>query len=153
MSLITGEITREGPILLVGLGVSRNRARKLTEAGFAVPALLPFRVLLDTGSNVSAFAPTAFPRLGLKTPFGRIAIRTPSTRRGQPCLCDWYDVSLTLASGMTTKYLPSIQAIASEDFDESEEVQGILGRDVLDRCTFYYHGLDKQFTLAFIPDA
>jgi hypothetical protein len=148
MSLITGQITRHGALLPVLVGVSQNRADKLTQAGFPVPQPLPFRAQLDTGSEVTVFAATMFPRLGLQ-PFGRIPIRTPSTRRDEPCLCDWYDVGVTLVSGSTTLFLPSVHAIASDDFDESEEVQALIGRDILDLCAFCYYGPHQEFTLAF----
>jgi hypothetical protein len=45
--------------------------------------------------------------------------------------------------------VPTLQVIASDDFQPDEEVQGIIGRDVLDHCVFQYLGPEQKFTLSF----
>jgi hypothetical protein len=149
MSLVTGEITDDGPLIDVLVGVSKNRRQALERVGHPVPANMPVRAILDTGSHGTGFLPTLFAFLDI-TPFGTIPVRTPTTKPGQPCICDLYDVSVTLLSGMTPTVLPSIHAIASEDFDKEEgSVQALIGRDILGRCVFTYYGPHRTFSLAF----
>ena len=92
--------------------------------------------------------PEAFDRLGIE-PFAVISIRTPSTRRGEPHRCDQFDVSISLVANANTFVIPSVHAIASDDFSPAEQVHAIIGRDILDRCVFEYFGPHKQFRLCF----
>lgn len=148
MSIVTGAITKDGAVIVVLVGVSRNRQQVLERSGFAIPAKAAVRAQLDTGSAVTAFMPEVFRSLGIK-PFDNIAIRTPSTTPEAPCHCDLYDVSIVLVSGDRELVFPSVHAIGSEDFVEEEEVQAIIGRDILQLCVFNYYGPDQRFELAF----
>ena len=148
MPIITGEIVRDGAIIDVLIGVSGNRQSRLLSVGFRVPATIPVRAVIDTGSHLTGLMPSVFRALEIQ-PFRYLPIRTPSTKPDSPHWCDQYDVSLTLVSGEVLKYLPSVHAIASEDFDEEEGVQALIGRDVLDLCVFSYYGPHQKFSLAF----
>jgi hypothetical protein len=148
MSIVTGKITAGGAVVDVLVGVSKNREAVLKSAGFPVPAKIALRAEIDTGSAVTGLIPEAFQQLGVE-PFRRILIRTPSTRRGAPCKCDQYDISLTLVAGMAQVIIPSVHAIASEDFGPEEDIQALIGRDVLQHCVFNYYGQHGEFALAF----
>jgi heterotetrameric sarcosine oxidase gamma subunit len=88
----------------------------------------------DSGAELWQALLEAGSELGIQ-PFGNIPVRTPSTKPGKPFWCDQFDVSVTLLSGDRQVCIPSVHAIASDDFDEEEEgVQAIIGRDILDRC-------------------
>ena len=148
MSLVSGRISSEGAIVVVLVGVSRNRQALLEKHGFPVPAKIHVNAQLDIGSFATAFLPSVFESLGIQ-PFGIIPVRTPSTKPGQPCPCDQFDVSVTFLSGMTPITISSVHAIASDDFDSHEDgVHAILGRDILDRCTLNYCGPERTFQLA-----
>jgi hypothetical protein len=147
MPLVAGTIDQDGAVVGVLVSVSNNRRRRLESVGFAVPGAVPLRLQIDTGSFVTALMPQVFQQLEL-SPFDVIPVRTPSTRPGHPHLADQYDVSLTMISGMTTLSIPSVFVIASDDFDV-EGVQGIIGRDILDRCNLMYLGPEHRFELAF----
>jgi hypothetical protein len=58
-------------------------------------------------------------------------------------------VSLHLVSGMTVRTVPSVHVIAGAGYDLQGGVNGILGRDVLDRCHFTYLGPERRFQLGF----
>jgi hypothetical protein len=147
MSLVSGHITREGAIVVVLVGVSKNRQTVLEKHRLPVPQRIPVNAQLDTGSFASGFLPTVFQSLGIK-PIGIVSVRTPSTKPGQPFPCDEYDVSVTFLAGITPVTIPSVHAIASDDFDTHEDgVHAILGRDILDRCTLSYCGPDRTFQL------
>jgi hypothetical protein len=148
MSLVSGRITKDGAIVVVLVGVSKNRQALLEKHGFPIPKQIPVNAQLDIGSFATAFLPTVFTSLGVM-PFGVIPVRTPSTKPGQPCLCDQFDVSVTFLSGMTPITVSSVHAIASDDFDRHVDgVNAILGRDILDKCILNYCGPDRIFQLA-----
>jgi hypothetical protein len=149
MPLITGEIHHnDGAVIVVCVGVSRNRKAILEKVGFRVPPPVPISAQIDTGSAVTAFMPNVFQSLEIPT-FRPIALRTPSTTPDDPGEFNQYDVSVELVSGDTLCTLYDIHAIASEDFSPDEAIQGLLGRDVLRRCTFFYFGPDQRFQLSF----
>ena len=136
MSLVSGEIDpRDGAAIDVLIGVSKNRKARLVAAGLAVPSRVALRLQLDTGSTLTAFPSHVFQSRGI-TRFRTVPVSTPSTLPGKPHIADQYDVSLALVSSMKRYVIESIHAIAAEDFHPSEGVQGIIGRDVLQRCVF-----------------
>lgn len=148
MPLVSGAITEHGAVIGVQVGVSESRRRLLVKHGMPVPSPVTVFAQIDTGAFATLFTPEIFGRLGAP-PFRTISVRTPSTKRGEPCQCDQYDVSVTLASGDLTEYFPSVHAIAAEDFDSEEEIQALIGRDVLARCNFFYLGRERRFQIGF----
>jgi hypothetical protein len=148
MPIITGEITWHGAIVCVLVGVGENRRKLLEKVGFPIPQPVQLRAEIDTGSAVTGTMHDVFRQLGLE-PFKRIRVRTPSTTPENPALCDQYDVSISFISGTTKYTIPSVHAIASDDFQPSDEGQGIIGRDVLNSCHFQYFGPQRVFQLGF----
>jgi hypothetical protein len=148
MPIITGDITNDGAIIVVQVGVSHRKQALLEKAGFKVPPAETARAQLDTGAAMSGFMSRVFSALDLR-PFTQRPVRTPSTTPDNPHMCDWYDVSVTLVSGMTRHVLPSVLVIASDDFGQDEEVQAIIGRDILNRCNLQYWGPTRKFQLSF----
>ncbi len=148
MPIVTGQITRAGAVIDLLVGVSQNRQRRLESMSCEVPATIPVRAVIDTGSFITGFMPAIFDSLAI-TPFDTTLVVTPSTEPDKPFECGLYDVSITLVSGTTLEYLPSVHVIASADFHQKEEIQGLIGRDILDRCVFSYYGPSKMFSLAF----
>src|SRR5262245_44317441 len=129
MPIVSGEITKEGAIIDVMVGGSKARRSALQRLELPVPPRMAVRVQLDTGSFATGFMPEVFETLGIQ-PIDRVAIRTPSTRRGESCLVDQFDVNLAIVSG-TDQYTIGVWAIASEHFEQGYEVQAIIGRDLL----------------------
>ncbi|HVS36164.1 MAG TPA: hypothetical protein VMS17_11335 [Gemmataceae bacterium] len=147
MPSIAGFIDWDGAIVAVRVGVSQNRRERLKSVGFTIPAEIPLRLQLDTGSHLTGFPRTVFKALEI-TPFDEIPISTPSTKPGEACKAFLFDVSLTLAApDGHTRTFASVHAIASDDFNAN--VNSILGRNVLDECDFFWRGPDKTFYLEF----
>lgn len=147
MPMISGPITQDGAVISILVGVSENRRQRLINAGFSMPPSIPVLAVIDTGSFATGVRPEIFRTLGVES-LDSIPVLTPSTKHDAPHLCDWYHVSLTLASDMTHKYLPSIFAIAREGFGE-HGIQALIGRDVLNHCVFSYFGPHATFELSF----
>ena len=153
MALLTGEITRDGAVVGLLIEVSHRFRQTLVREGKPVPPPQTVRAVIDTGSNATGFVASVLRPLGIK-PVGRVPILTPSTTPNAPHFVDRYEVSLTLVSGEgSTLVIPSVFVVAPEEFDHTEDIQGLIGRDLLNRCVFEYWGPEKSFRLAFIPNA
>lgn len=147
MPVIAGLIDWDGAVVPVRVGVSQNRREKLMRVGFPVPPEIALQLQLDTGSHLTGFPTAVFRTLEIP-PFDEIPISTPSTKPGEVCKASQFDISLTLtAPDGLTRVFPSVHIIASDDF--SGQVNGILGRDVLDNCDFWWRGTEKTFRLEF----
>jgi hypothetical protein len=148
MPLISGPITAHGAI--VDLFISESQARKDLLAKLGMPSSEPVhaRALIDTGATVSGFAPRLFRLLGMD-PLGKIGIITPSTPADKPFECDQYHVGLSLEAGGRTHFLADFHVIATDSWHPEEGFEGLIGRDILQRCFFQYIGQDRRFTLAF----
>jgi len=119
--------------------VSANRRKRLESVGLPVPPPVSLRAQIDTGSSITGMMPTVFTALEIPW-FKHGEVRTPSTTPDKPHECAFYNVSLSFVSGMQQYTFQSVEVIACDDFQREEEVQGIIGRDVLDHCVFQYFG-------------
>jgi hypothetical protein len=146
---MSGSITDNGAVIDVFVGVGRARRAFLERRHFLIPPKIRLRAQLDTGSAVTGFTPAVFAQLG--TPrIDVVPIRTPSTTPGSPHYAPMYEVTLSLVSGIDLTDL-TVYAVACADFDRDPEgdVHGIIGRDVLDRCTLFYLGREAAFQFAW----
>lgn len=103
------------------------------------------RAIVDTGAGATGVARHLLRTFSLPSQGSKI-IRSPV---GPPQIADLYWVSLALASGGTVIAFGEALVLAADCFDEGEEYQALIGRDVLDHCIFQYLGPDKTFTFAF----
>jgi hypothetical protein len=146
MPYVTGSILPGGVIIDVVIGVSEGRQKVLANVGFPVPARKTIRAVIDTGSGVSGIDPRVLQALDLK-PVGDMQINTPSTSH-TPHPCGEYLVSLSLLQSNQELHLPTFSVIDAV-FQPDENIQALLGRDVLDHCLFIYDGQRQAFALAF----
>jgi predicted aspartyl protease len=128
-----------GPLLEVRLAVSHAAEQALIAAGSPVPKPIVIPMLIDTGASHSLIQSGLAQQLGLN-PVSTVAIATPSS---QNVMCDVYAVRLILP--------PNIQAelTAVEAPLQGENIQGLIGRDVLSQAVLVYIGYQNQFTLSF----
>jgi hypothetical protein len=147
MPIVSGKITPGGAVIDVLIGVSQTRRQLLLRKQFPVPSTVHVRALIDTGASVSGFAPRVFTALDL-TPVAKQFVLTPSTKSNEPCLCDFYDVSLSVVAGGQAHPFPNCRVMAADCWLAGEGFEALIGRDILNRCTFLYIGQDAAFTLA-----
>lgn len=148
MPLIEDNITSEGAVITVLLGVSQSREAVLRRAGFPVPAQVPLRLLIDSGSFATGVPLEALRSLEIEE-IDQIPVGTLSTRKDEPHMANLFDVSLQLLSGVSTRTIPSVHVIAGAGYDLQGGVNGILGRDILDHCHFMYLGPERRIQLGF----
>ncbi len=144
MPHIARQISANGPILDVVIGVSKPRMAALNQAGFPAPSPLPVRALIDTGATCSAIDPFVLNTLGL-SPTGSTQVLTPSTGT-TPHVCNLYDVAVYLAHPEYTYEFASVPV--TETVLANQGFHALLGRDILGKCLFVYDGVTGIFTLA-----
>lgn len=148
MPIVTGTIDHHGPVIDVLVAVSKARRGLLLRNQMSVPEPVPVRVLIDTGSSHTLFSPQIFHRLGL-TPVGKEMLLTPSTPADQPHPCDVYFVSLFVVANGFPHEFGDRRVVGADCFGPRDDLQGLIGRDMLARCNMWYLGRDRAFTLNF----
>jgi hypothetical protein len=145
-----GRISPAGAVIDVLVGVSPRREQLLLKHMFKVPDPVAVRAQIDTGANVSGFAGRVFAALDV-TPVTKLAVITPAARDAAPQEFDAYDVTLYLVSDGIPRHFVETQVIASYGWHPTAEdgVEGVVGRDVLNRCHFMYYGVEGTFTIGF----
>ncbi|WP_377779190.1 aspartyl protease family protein [Paraburkholderia dipogonis] len=122
------------------------RQLALQAAGQPAPPTTNGVFLIDTGASNTNVDPTLLAPLQLQ-PTGSIQVHTPSTN-GAPVVCNQYDVELAIGSPngppFTIAALPVTEASLI-----TQGIAGLLGRDVLSRCTLIYNGVLQMYTLCY----
>jgi hypothetical protein len=148
MPLLTGPLANGGAVIDVFVAVGESRAALLRKHGFPVPPPVPVRALVDTGSHLTGFAVQVFRSLDIQ-PYWATAILTPSTQPASPHPCDIYIASLSFLVGGIAHPIFEGNVLATDGFRPDEDVQGLIGLDILAACQFNLVGPLKAFTLAF----
>lgn len=146
MSICRLSTSPKGPLIDVIVGVSSHHAAALQVAGHDVPTPVRLIGLIDTGASRSVVDPTLLAPLHL-TPSGLIEVRTPSTGASTHA-CPEYDVSITLAAGLQPFWSTSAIPVL-ESHLPFNEVNALVGRDILSRGTLICDGPSESLILGF----
>lgn len=146
MPCINLPIQSGGPLVQVYIGVSVPRQKALTAASLPIPSAVSGTFLIDTGASCTCVDPTLIAALGIP-PTGSIPIQTPSTQ-GTPCHCNQYDVMLFIPDSAQAGHLVEAMPIIETPLS-NQGIDGLIGRDVLDRCVLIYNGSNNQYTLTY----
>src|SRR3989338_4791731 len=125
-----------GPVCRIRVGISSTAQEVLSQRAEAISSPVEITALIDTGAAGTCINPDIVRTLGLVSR-GVTQIATPSTRAH---LCNIYDVSLHLPNGVT---VPTIGVI--ETPLEGQNIQCLIGRDVLAHGTLIYIGYANTF--------
>lgn len=148
MPSINGVLGPTGPMLTMLIGVSAPRAGALEAAGLVPPPFVTGTFLVDTGASGTCVDPGFVASLGL-VPTGSVPMMTPSTA-GVPVQCNQFDVAIYLpdsGQGGGGFYIGALPVL--ETSFAGQGIDGLIGRDIIDRCTFIYNGSAGIFTLAY----
>jgi predicted aspartyl protease len=128
-----------GPLveMRIWVGTPVENAIKKSEA--KLPEAVPVKAMIDTGATGSVVHPEIAKNLGLM-PVGVVYINTPSSEN---IPCYQYMVRLIFPNNVI------VEAIAVEAPLKGQQIQCLVGRDVLAHGVFVYTGYINQFTLSF----
>jgi len=148
MPVVSQDLSDQGAVIDLLVGVSAPRREKLERVGFAVPEPVRVRALIDTGSHATGFDPSVFHALDI-TSVGYFRVRTASTGEA-PHVAEQFQVSLSLVHDHSAlKVHHSDLLVFASNFTDAGDVKGLIGRDVLKGCLFVYDGERGCFTFAF----
>ena len=97
--------------------------------------------MIDTGSAVTVLSSSIIQALGLES-FGRTDIFTPSSDSQHSARS--YVVDITLPNGEALHDIIAVEALL-----DGQNIQALIGRDVLLHGLLIYVGYMDQFTLSF----
>jgi hypothetical protein len=131
-------------VVTVWVGWDHDTSAPLWEKGLQTPATIPVPMLIDTGATISSISHEAIQALGL-VPRDTIQLRTASNSptESRPL----YHVAMYLSdqdSSSTHRLVTVVEYPALSD-----GVQGLLGWDVLQHCTFLHSKETRLFSLEF----
>lgn len=107
-----------------------------------MPPALQVRALVDTGASGTSVNPAVVQRLGL-LPVGTVPVSTPTTQT--PVICNVVAIDVFFMSSKVT-----ISGIfATETPLGGQNIQMLVGRDILKHGVLIYTGYANQFTLSF----
>jgi hypothetical protein len=145
MPTITVSAGPAGPLLSVAIGCSFPRTQVLLANNQPVPTVGSGQFLVDTGASMTCVDPDVIAHLNLPL-IGSIMIATPSTN-GVPVACEQYDASVLIpgASVRDNFVIPAIPILATKL--KPQGIEGLLGRDIIDRCLLVYNGPARILSL------
>ncbi len=128
-----------GPVIEVLIAPVQLRADDLV----AHPVAHAVRVLamIDTGASVTAIGASVVQALALQG-FGTVPVTTAATAR--PASMRRFKVSVTFADGVRVVPSEVVEAPLAGD-----QVQCLIGRDILSAALLLYDGRASEFTLDF----
>lgn len=132
------DLLGDGPLIEVEFAVVRTAARALVDAGETVPQPVKATALIDTGASGTAVQAGLLGPLGLH-PVGQTSVTTPTD---QTVPCPVYTVLLGMPNG-------AVEITVIEAPLQGQNIQALIGRDVLQYGIFIYQGPSSQFTLSF----
>jgi hypothetical protein len=146
MPIISFQAQADGPIVSAAVGVSIPRRKLLIDHGLVVPDMVVGTFLVDTGATVTAVAPDLIASLGLPH-IGAVSVHTPSTGATSVAI-DQYDASFIIPGNAPdgTLVIGAIPILATHF--RSQGIDGLIGRDILNRCMLVYNGTTGAVSLA-----
>lgn len=146
MPSIIAPLTHDGAIVEVLVGISHPRAMMLQARQQSVPEPLRLRLLIDTGASSTTLAYGRLAALNLP-PTGTTHVHTASSGNS-PVECDEYDVSLVFPDAIPAAWgIATMPVIESAPLDGP--IDGLLGRDVLNRAILTYNPFATIVTMSF----
>lgn len=135
-------LLQNGPIVEVWVMPTRAALDQLVAAGKPAPPPVKVQALIDTGASGTCINPAIVQALGL-SPVSVAQVSTPTTTTAVPC--NVFAVNLLFDLGQ----IAVNDIMAMEAPLGGQNIQMLIGRDVLRHGVLVYIGYINQFTLSF----
>ena len=132
-------LQQQGPMVDVRLWIGTPVEGALKKSGNKIPQPVQAKALIDTGATGTVIHPELVKQLGLK-PIGIVSITTPSSEN-VPCY--EYIIRIMFPNNVV------MESFAVEAPLKGQQIQCLIGRNVLARGVLVYTGYINQFTLSF----
>ncbi|WP_151832982.1 aspartyl protease family protein [Acinetobacter ursingii] len=133
---------------------SIHKLQQLTLQGIPHPQGQLVNLLVDSGASGTCIDPNFLQRLNL-TPTSKVPVLTPSTN-GIPVFIDSYDIQLLILHNYSSDAAQTVQTPIFNHHQSlrvtgnsmaGQNIDGLLGMDVLRHCLFAINGKVNSFTL------
>jgi predicted aspartyl protease len=140
---------QHGAVVSASFMVTAPHRDALRRAGKQVPEPMVVRCLIDTGARGTCLDRSVIQSLGIP-PSGTVLVHTSSTGP-IPVRCNQFAVAVGIVMDNDRVHYPvkgGIVLVTEMDLSH-HNIQGLIGRDVLDQGIFVYDGVHRTLTLAF----
>jgi len=128
-----------GPLVDMRVWVGTALELALKKEGAPIPEPVAAKGMIDTGATGSVIQPALVEQIGLE-PVGLVHISTPSSDNVP---CHLYSVRLMFPNNVV------VETVAVQAPLRGQQIQCLIGRDVLAHGVLVYTGYINQFTLSF----
>lgn len=142
LTIQTQDLVATGPVVEILIGPSRALVDALRAQGQPAPTPVAALAMIDTGSAGTVIRHGIAQALGIH-PVGTALMSTPSTQT--PVTTDVYNVGLAIRNHPVA--IP--QAVVIEATLGGQNLDCLIGRDILQHGVLVYLGHINQFTLSF----
>jgi predicted aspartyl protease len=143
---ITGSVLRSGILIEVTVGVSFPREQALIKAGLPIPVRQHATFIVDTGADRTTVDEQMMRALEIPPETQTRVVTLKSGPMGHPA--DTYATSLQIKNASEVPWTERTLSAIGESF-HSSSIQGIIGRDVLDRLHLDYNGPAGRFYIRY----
>jgi len=141
VTAVSENLEKEGPIIEIHFSISQELEKKYKEEGKPVPKPIATRALIDTGASACVVKKEIPQALGLE-PIGVIKISTPSHKDIE---CYQYFMRMVIPVQGIAYQGPFIAAALEE-----QNINSLIGRDILANGILIYIGYMNQFTFSLL---
>lgn len=139
---LEGTITEAGAIVTVTVRATAKVGKDLHSHGQRVPTPRDVKGILDTGADRCWIRESLLNEMGMQ-PVGTGDFKTPATQ-SESNAANVYSVGISLNSDLHLDLIVGGMSHLNRD-----DVDVILGRDVLSMCRFVFNGIDRSFELFY----
>jgi len=132
-------LLNSGPLVTVQVAVGSTAEAAMQAAGVPTPSPLPATAMIDTGASASVIRQGVAAQLGLY-PIGVSYITTPSSTNVP---CNEYLMRFVFPNQVV------YEGTAIETPLQGQNIDCLIGRDILAHAVLVYIGYGNQFTLSF----
>lgn len=131
-------LAANGALIAVTISLAQADRDARARAGRVLPPPVTATAMIDTGANLTEVRTGLLDGLEM-TPVGAARVFTPTDSNVE---CPVYAIQLTLPHGV-------VDTTVIETGMRGQQIDMLIGRDVLQECLFIYDGTSGRFTLSF----